>query len=184
MSNHTCQRCGLESRCPSGNWSDRHPAAAVALAAFTVMFSLVVVVGHPWLLIVAAVGAVVYFVDREVRRRRALAARADWEFRRLMEQPVIEPGPKPRPRGASHFAMTVVVMAMGSALTLALTPLAQADPAGNGICRLLAAGNTPSTLESSVTVRQVLGPDATAADARVYIRSVVAGQCPQYLWRW
>lgn len=32
-------------------------------------------------------------------------------------------------------------------------------------------------------MRQVLGPDATAADARVYIRSVVAGQCPQFLWR-
>jgi len=65
-----------------------------------------------------------------------------------------------------------------------MAPTAHADPASNAICRLLAAGNTPDTLESSVTVRQVLGPDATAADARVYIRSVVAGQCPQYLWRW
>ena len=71
------------------------------------------------------------------------------------------------------------------AATIGIWPtVAHADPASNAICRLLAAGNTPSTLESSVTVRQVLGPDATAADARVYIRSVVAGQCPQYLWRW
>lgn len=70
------------------------------------------------------------------------------------------------------------------ALALLLTPAAHADPASNAICRLLAAGNTPATLESSVTVRQVLGPDATDADARVYIRSVVAGQCPQFLWRW
>lgn len=71
------------------------------------------------------------------------------------------------------------------AATVVMTPtVAHADPAGDAICRLLAAGNTPDTLESSVTVRQVLGPDATAADARVYIRSVVAGQCPQYLWRW
>lgn len=76
---------------------------------------------------------------------------------------------------------TAVVFA---ALALIMTPLAHADPASNAICRLFAAGNTPDTLESSVTVRQVLGPDATAADARVYIRSVVAGQCPQYLWRW
>lgn len=64
-----------------------------------------------------------------------------------------------------------------------IAPSAHADPAGNAICRLLAAGNTPDGLESSVTVRQVLGPDATDADARVYIRSVVAGQCPQFLWR-
>lgn len=71
-----------------------------------------------------------------------------------------------------------------TALALLVSPAAYADPAGNAICRLLAAGNTPSSLESSVTVRQVLGPDATAADARVYIRSVVAGQCPQFLWRW
>lgn len=77
-----------------------------------------------------------------------------------------------------------LVLAALAALALIAAPAAHADPAGNAICRLLAAGNTPSTLESSVTVRQVLGPDATDADARVYIRSVVAGQCPQFLWRW
>lgn len=71
-----------------------------------------------------------------------------------------------------------------AALALVAAPVAHADPAGNAICRLLAAGNTPDTLASSVTVRQVLGPEATAADARVYVRSVVAGQCPQFLWRW
>lgn len=110
MSSHTCPRCGLESHCSHGNWSDRHPAATVALAAFTVMFSLVVVVGHPWLLIVAAVGAVVYVLDREHRRRQALAARADWEFRRLMEQPPsvreFKPRREPSQRGASHFEVT------------------------------------------------------------------------------
>lgn len=76
------------------------------------------------------------------------------------------------------------ILATLTALALLVSPAAHADPAGNAICRLLAAGNTPSGLENSVTVRQVLGPDATAADARVYIRSVVAGQCPQFLWRW
>lgn len=70
-----------------------------------------------------------------------------------------------------------------AAVAFIAAPTAHADPAGNAICRLLAAGNTPDGLENSVTVRQVLGPDATSADARVYIRSVVAGQCPQYLWR-
>ena len=80
--------------------------------------------------------------------------------------------------------MKRLTLAALAALALAAAPSAHADPAGNAICRLLAAGNTPDTLASSVTVRQVLGPDATAADARVYIRSIVAGQCPQYLWRW
>ena len=70
-----------------------------------------------------------------------------------------------------------------AALAFIVAPAAHADPAGNAVCRLLAAGNTPDGLVNSVTVRQVLGPDATDADARVYIRSVVAGQCPQYLWR-
>lgn len=70
-----------------------------------------------------------------------------------------------------------------AALAFLAASTAHADPAGNAICRLLAAGNTPEGLENSVTVRQVLGPDASNADARVYIRSVVAGQCPQYLWR-
>lgn len=80
-------------------------------------------------------------------------------------------------------AMKPFIFAALAALGVLLAPAAHADPAGDAICRLLAAGNTPSGLESSVTVRQVLGPDATAADARVYIRSVVAGQCPQFLWR-
>ncbi|MGV0697444.1 DUF732 domain-containing protein [Mycolicibacter sinensis] len=76
------------------------------------------------------------------------------------------------------------VLAVLAGLALVASPAAHADPAGNAICRLLAAGNTPDTLTNSVTVRQVLGPDATDADARVYIRSMVAGQCPQFLWRW
>lgn len=78
---------------------------------------------------------------------------------------------------------SLVVIAAAVAALLTAAP-AQAGPAENGICRLLAAGNTPYGLENSVTVRSVLGPDATASDARVYIRSVVAGQCPQYLWRY
>lgn len=77
-----------------------------------------------------------------------------------------------------------ILAALTATVVMSCPTVAHADPAGNAICRLLAAGNTPDTLASSVTVRQVLGPDATAADARVYIRSVVAGQCPQFLWRW
>lgn len=80
--------------------------------------------------------------------------------------------------------MRTAVVAALTALSAILAAPAQADSADNAICRLLAAGNTPEGLENSVTVRQVLGPDATDADARVYIRAVVAGQCPQFLWRW
>lgn len=83
----------------------------------------------------------------------------------------------------TRIAQAVTAVLIAAAAMLTASP-ADADPAGNAICRLLAAGNTPDGLESSVTVRQVLGPDATDADARVYIRSVVAGQCPQYLWRY
>ncbi|MEB3034767.1 hypothetical protein [[Mycobacterium] nativiensis] len=79
--------------------------------------------------------------------------------------------------------MKRLVLTVFMAVAFIVAPTAHADPAGNAICRLLAAGNTPEGLESSVTVRQVLGPEATNADARVYIRSVVAGQCPQFLWR-
>lgn len=81
---------------------------------------------------------------------------------------------------SQRLTATALLLALGAILAAP----SHADPAGNAICRLLAAGNTPEGLESSVTVRQVLGPDATAADARVYIRSVVAGQCPQFLWRY
>ncbi|OBH20860.1 DUF732 domain-containing protein [Mycolicibacter sinensis] len=79
--------------------------------------------------------------------------------------------------------MKRLTLAVLAASAFIVGPTAHADPAGDAICRLLAAGNTPAGLENSVTVRQVLGPDATSADARVYIRSVVTGQCPQYLWR-
>lgn len=79
--------------------------------------------------------------------------------------------------------MKRLILAVLAFIAFIAAPTAHADPAGNAVCRLLAAGNTPDGLENSVTVRQVLGPDATDADARVYIRSVVAGQCPQFLWR-
>lgn len=102
MATYTCQRCGQESRCGHNRWADRHPVTTVAGATITAIFTLVVVVGYPWLLIVGAVGYGVYILDREYRRRRALAARADWEYRRLIERSV-----KPVPsRGADHWART------------------------------------------------------------------------------
>lgn len=85
--------------------------------------------------------------------------------------------------GMKRIAKAVGMGAVALGMAVGSAGMAHADPAGNAVCRLLAAGNTPDGLANSVTVRQVLGPDATAADARVYVRTVVAGQCPQFLWR-
>lgn len=120
MTTHTCPRCGLESRCSRSSWPDRHPTATVIGVTLVSVFTLVVVVGYPWLLLVGAVGYVVYVIDREYRRRRALAARADWDYRELMSAPVtppralpalppVAPRPQraePRRRGADHWSRT------------------------------------------------------------------------------
>lgn len=87
----------------------------------------------------------------------------------------------PRHHRRSNVKTAIATTATAAALFAAGS--AHADPASNAVCRLLAAGNTPSGLENSVTVKQVLGKDATRSDARVYIRTIVASQCPQYLWR-
>lgn len=79
-------------------------------------------------------------------------------------------------------AMKRPILAVLAALAFIVAPTAHADPEGNATCRLLAAGNTPDWLANSVTVHQVLGPDATDATARLYVRTVVTGQCPQILW--
>lgn len=70
-----------------------------------------------------------------------------------------------------------------AALVFVTAPLAHADPAGDAVCRLMAFGGTPDTVADSVTVGQALGGDASAADKRLYVRTVVAGQCPGFLWR-
>ena len=79
--------------------------------------------------------------------------------------------------------MKRLILTATAVLTFALAPAAHADPAGDSICRLLAGGGTPDTVADSTVVSQVLGADATSADKRLYVRSVVAGQCPQFLWR-
>ncbi|RFZ51500.1 hypothetical protein MSS2_03461 [Mycobacterium marinum] len=85
MSQHPCPRCGLESNCSHGSWADRHPATAVMLGIPTVLFVLGAIGAYPWVFIPLIVaGAVAYTVERERRRRQALAARADWEHRALM----------------------------------------------------------------------------------------------------
>ncbi|BBX94779.1 hypothetical protein MLAC_00730 [Mycobacterium lacus] len=53
--------------------------AALTLGVPTVLFVLGAIGAYPWVFIPLIVGgAVAYVVDRERRRRQALAARADW----------------------------------------------------------------------------------------------------------
>lgn len=87
MRRQYCPRCGLESHHSQGGWHDRRPTGAVVLT----VIMLAMAVTHLWLFGVAAVGGALYFTHRERRRREALAARADYEHRRLMASAVFEP---------------------------------------------------------------------------------------------
>ncbi len=82
MTQHACIRCGFESKCSHGGWADRHPTAAVMLGMPTVLFTLGAIGAYPWVFIpLIAAAALAYVADREWRRRQALAARADWDYR-------------------------------------------------------------------------------------------------------
>lgn len=87
MSSSACPRCGLESRCSHGTWGDRHPVVVAVIGVAAVL----VVATSPWLLLFVALGAVAHVVDREYRRRRALAARCDWEYHQSMTTPPSRP---------------------------------------------------------------------------------------------
>lgn len=107
----TAHACRLESRCARGSWPDRHPAAAVTLAIVV----LAMAVAHPWLLAVVGAGGAVYAAVRRQQRRGALAARADWEHRKLMAQVRKWPPPlqlpRPRHRPADHWSPTELMRA-------------------------------------------------------------------------
>lgn len=114
MTNHTCLRCGLESRCSHGNWADRHPAAVV-LFALPAGFTLVsVTLAYPWFFVPLLVVAAAWWVDRRNRQRAAIAARADNEHREVIARAIFGPQPFPvtpmrrpsRPRGADHWSIT------------------------------------------------------------------------------
>lgn len=84
MTRHTCLRCGHEARCAYSSWPDRHPAAAVAFAVPVTIIGLGSIAAYPWLFVpLLALAGLVYIVDREHRRRAALAARADYEHQAL-----------------------------------------------------------------------------------------------------
>jgi hypothetical protein len=99
MTRHTCLRCGLESRCSYDSWPDRHPVAAVFFALSLALIGLAAIAENPWLfvpLLVVAMLAVV--IDREHRRRAALAARADYDHQVLMWRSLGQPPAPMRPQ--------------------------------------------------------------------------------------
>lgn len=101
---HTCPRCGYQQHAgqhPALRWTDRHPAATVALA----VVGLISVTGYPWLLAVLAVAGLAYLADREGQRRAAVAARADFEHAALLAaqaRPLVLP---PLPRQHPAYAL-------------------------------------------------------------------------------
>lgn len=107
---HNCLRCCLESSCGDGSWADRHPVAAVLGGVPSVLFRLAAIGAYPWVFIpLLVLGGLAYTVDRERRRRQALAARADWEHHALMVAAVapLKPNSVPRRRrGADHWSET------------------------------------------------------------------------------
>ncbi|MGH3541092.1 MAG: hypothetical protein ACRDTO_01740 [Mycobacterium sp.] len=106
MTKHVCMRCGLEARRSHGSWPDRHPAAAVTAALFTLTLMSMMLSTHPLaamtVIALAAAGGAAYTINREHNRRRALAARADYEHalmaRPLPSPPAMAPLPKPAVR--------------------------------------------------------------------------------------
>lgn len=89
MANHPCQRCGYEPRRPKRDaWADRHPAAAVCTGVFVGLPALYTVAGiilaYPWFFVPVLIVVCAVVVDRRMRRRAAIAARADYEHRDLM----------------------------------------------------------------------------------------------------
>jgi hypothetical protein len=85
---HTCLRCGHESRCSRRGWADRHPAAAVTAGLFSLTLMSMMFSEHPVaaaaVTAVAGAGAALWAFNRERDRRGAVAARADHEYRALM----------------------------------------------------------------------------------------------------
>lgn len=101
MASRACQRCGYEPRRPKWDaWADRHPAGAVCAGVFVGLPALYTVAGiilaYPWFFVPMLVVVCAVVVDRRMRRRAAIAARADWEHRALIAAPIAPVRPVPQ----------------------------------------------------------------------------------------
>ncbi|OBJ08006.1 hypothetical protein [Mycobacterium sp. 1465703.0] len=74
-----CPRCGFESK--RDNWAERHPFAAAVFGVPAFLTVVGVTVAHPWFAVPVLVVVCALLVNDAVRRRAAIAARADYEYR-------------------------------------------------------------------------------------------------------
>lgn len=106
MTQHACPRCGLESS--RERWWDRHPAAAVCTGVFVGLPTLYTLAGiilaYPWFFVPVLVIVCAFVIDRRMRRRAAISARAEWEYREEMVRAMQhQPGRPPTPPGAAQM---------------------------------------------------------------------------------
>lgn len=94
MTTHACPRCGFESE--RARWWDRHPVAAVCAGVFVGLPALYTVAGvtlaYPWFAVPVLIVVCAVLVDRRMRQRAAIAARADWEHRQMIATAVFRQG--------------------------------------------------------------------------------------------
>lgn len=84
MTTHSCPQCGYQTTCRYGSWWDRHPILAGFFGLPAFVFLIAAMATHWWLTIpVAMIGCTVYLA-RASRKRAALAARADADYRQMM----------------------------------------------------------------------------------------------------
>jgi hypothetical protein len=93
---HECPRCGFETS--HDRWWDRHPALAV-LFALPAGYTLIgVMLVYPWFTIPATIIVCAVLLNVTLRRRAAVAARADWDYREEMLR-ATRGGPQPPSQG-------------------------------------------------------------------------------------
>lgn len=75
-----------------------------------------IVLAYPWFFVPVLVVVCAVVVDRQMRRRAAIAARADWEYRQQMLGAVLADQylpaiqPPPRRRAADHSSVTEPIL--------------------------------------------------------------------------
>lgn len=94
MSKHLCPRCGFESS--RDRWHERHPIAAAIFGVPAFLTVVGATIAHPWFAFPVLIAVCALLVNDAMRRRAAIAARADWDYRQQMAADAAR-GPQPQP---------------------------------------------------------------------------------------